>query len=115
MGIFDTITDTIGGGLSYIGKTTSDFVKVGGTNPLSFLTNYAIGTTQKEPSLTNVVEVAQAGNDAVSGAVVGTGNAIKSAGESVVNTVTGGIDTIKKYLPVVAVGGAALLILSRKR
>lgn len=115
MGIFDTITDTIGGGLSYIGKTTSDFVKVGGTKPLTFLTNYAIGSTQKEPSVTNVVEVAQAGNDAVSGAVAGAGNAVYSAGENVVNAVTGGIDTIKKYLPVVAVGGVALLILSRKR
>lgn len=115
MGIFDSITDTIGGGLSYIGKTTSDFVKVGGTNPLAFLINYAIGTTQKEPSVSNVVEVAQAGNAAVSGAVVSTGNAIKSAGENVVNAVAGGIDTVKKYLPVVAVGGAALLILSRKR
>ena len=109
------IIDTLGGGLSYVTKSMSDFVKVGGTRPLTFLTNYAIGSTQKEPSVTNVTEVAQAGNDAVSGAVVGTGNAIKSAGENVVNAVAGGIDTIKKYLPVVAVGGAALLILSRKR
>lgn len=115
MGIFDTLTDTIGGGLSYVAKSTSDFVKVGGTNPLTFLTNYAIGSTQKEPSVTNVVEVAQAGNTAVSDTVVGTGNAIKTAGENVVNAVAGGIDTAKKILPIVAVGGLALLVLSKKR
>lgn len=115
MGIFDTITGTIGGGLSYAAKATSDFVKVGGTNPVGFLINYGIGATQKETAVTNVVDTAQAGQETVSKAVVDTGGAIKSAGESVVNTISGGFDTVKKALPIVAVGGLALLILSKKR
>ena len=92
-------------------------LKVGITNPLSFLTNYAIGagSGKVEPAVTNVMETAEAGQQTVSDTAVATGNAIKDAGETVVNTVTGGIETIKKYLPAVAVGGLGLFLLSRKR
>ena len=88
-----------------------------GNNPLSFLFNYSIGagSGKVEPSITNVSETADAGQQTVTDTAVGAGTAIKDAGETVVNAVSGGIDTIKKYLPAVAVGGVALLLLSRKR
>lgn len=115
MGIFDTITDAIGGGASYVAKATSDFVKVGGTDPVGLLFNYGAGLTKKETAVTNVVGTAQAGSAAVTQAVVDTGDTIKSAGESVVKTISGGLDTAKKVLPIVAVGGLALLVLSKKK
>ena len=95
----------------------ANLLKVRVTNPLSFLTNYAIGagSGKVEPSITNVMETAAAGQQTVADTTIATGSAIKDAGETVVNTVTGGIETIKKYLPAVAVGGVALLLLSRKR
>ena len=95
----------------------ADVLKVGITNPLSFLTNYTIGagSGKVEPSITNVMETATAGQQTVADTTIATGSAIKDAGETVVNAVTGGIETIKKYLPAVAVGGVALLLLGRKR
>ena len=95
----------------------ANLLKVGVTNPISFLTNYAIGagSGKVEPAVTNVIETATVGQQTVADTTIATGSAIKGAGETVVNAVTGGIETIKKYLPAVAVGGVALLLLSRKR
>lgn len=125
-GPLSDIAGKIGGGLSYAGgkivegvsyaaEATSDFVKADGLNPMGFLYNYAVGAAQEDSSVTNVVDTAQKGQEATTQAVVDTGEALQSAGQTVVNTISGGIDTVKKVLPFVAVGGLGLLLLSRKR
>ena len=116
--IFTEIGNAAGSVIGSIADTTSKIVKSGGaTSPAGFAVNTAIGAIAggSEPSVTAVADTAVQGKTAVQGSIVGAGSAIKDGAENVINTIGGGIDTVKKYLPAVALGGVALLILSRKR
>lgn len=114
--MFGQIFNAIGDAFGSAAKTTSQIVQAGGaTSPASFAVNYAIGAASSEASVSNVAETAVQGKDTVQASVVGAGTTIKDGAESVVNAITGGVDTVKKYLPVVALGGLGLLLLSRKR
>ena len=114
--IFNAIGGAFGDVLGGAAKTTSQIVQAGGaTSPAKLAVNYAIGAASSEASVSNVAETALKGQETVQGSIVGAGTAIKDGAEAVANTVIGGVDTIKKYLPVVALGGLGLLLLSRKR
>lgn len=116
--IFTQIGNAAGSVLGSIADTTSKLVLSGGvTSPASLAVNTAIGAVAggSEPSVTNVADLAVQGKTVVQDSIVGAGSAIKDGTENVINAIGGGIDTVKKYLPAVAVGGVALLILSRKR
>ena len=113
--IFNAIGDAFGDVLGSAAKTTSQIVQAGGaTSPASFAVNYAIGAASSEASVSNVAETAVQGKDTVQASVVGAGTAIKGGAEAVANTVLGGVDTVKKYLPIVAVGAVALILAGKR-